>query len=208
MKERRRTFRRVHTALNFIRDKIGARKVITFMGFSGSGYEHRERVEDLIRSILDNYSPSNFIVNAGATKDGIGMVYPTAKNMGFITTGIVSTQAKKYQAEISDHVDYVLFMQDATWGGFIESTSKKNQTKKLSLTSAVMVEVSDVIHAIGGGAVSRDELIVASEKGKEVYFVPAEKNHTIAINNARKKNQPLPTDFRGQLELYWNTLRK
>ena len=206
MKKHHRTFRKKHTVLKFIRTKTGDRKIITFMGYSGSGYEHKEKIEDLIISTLINYSPSEFIVNAGATVDGIGMVYPMAKNLGFTTTGIVSTQAKKYRAEISGDVDYVMFIQDSTWGGFLEPSSNDDQIKKLSLTSWVMVEVSDIIYAFGGGAVSRDEMITAIDQGKEVHFVPAEKNHSRAIDKARRKNQPQPTDFRGQLDLYWSTL--
>jgi transaldolase len=57
--------------------------------------------------ILDEFDPSKTIVNIGATPEGIGAVYELAKRRGFTTTGIVSTQAKKYDAELSPCVDYV-----------------------------------------------------------------------------------------------------
>ena len=45
--------------------------------------------------ILDEFDPSKTIVNIGATPEGIGAVYELAKRRGFVTTGIISTQAKK-----------------------------------------------------------------------------------------------------------------
>jgi len=60
-----------------------------------------------------------------------------------------------------------------------------------------MVESSDVMVAIGGGDVTRDELTAAKELGKEVRFIPADMNHQKAIDTARRKGTPEPTDFRG-----------
>ncbi len=60
-----------------------------------------------------------------------------------------------------------------------------------------MVENSDVVIAIGGGEVARDELTAAKRSGKRVQFIPADMNHRIALEKALKKGQPAPTDFRG-----------
>jgi shikimate kinase len=60
-----------------------------------------------------------------------------------------------------------------------------------------MVENSDVMIAIGGGEVARDELTAAKRSGKRVEFIPADMNHQVAREKAQKKGQPPPTDFRG-----------
>jgi hypothetical protein len=165
--------------------------VVTFVGYSGAGYEDAEAMLAEARNALSVHSPQKTIVNIGATSSGIGQVYTVAKKMGFETTGIVSTQAKKHKAEISPHVDTVFYVEDDTWGGFLENT------EQLSPTSQVMVECSDVIIGIGGGAVSRDEMIAANRQSKTVKFIPADMNHKIAIEEARKTNQRAPSDFRG-----------
>lgn len=111
--------------------------------------------------------------------------------MGFETTGIVSTQALEAEVAVSPDVDHVFFVEDATWGGFIEGT------ELLSPTSRAMVEVSDQIVGIGGGAVGRDEMLAARRLGKPVTFIPADMDHERALEKARRKSLPTPTDFRG-----------
>ena len=114
-----------------------------------------------------------------------------AKKKGFTTSGIVSTQARESKVSLSTCVDVVFFVKDASWGGFLEGT------ERLSPTSAVMVDVSDRIVAVGGGDVARDELIAAKRAGKNVTFIAADMNHAIARERALKAGQPAPTDFRG-----------
>ena len=85
----------------------------------------------------------------------------------------------------------MFFVKDASWGGFVKGT------ESLSPTSAAMVEVSDRLVAIGGGEVTRDELVAAKRAGKDVHFIAADMNHAIARERALKRGQPVPTDFRG-----------
>ncbi len=165
--------------------------VLTLLGYSGADYEDRAALLAHATEILDRADPKSTIVNIGATSDGIGVVYELAKKKGFATSGIVSTQARESKASISPCVDVVFFVKDASWGGFIEGT------ERLSPTSTAMVEVSDRLVAIGGGDVARDELIAAKRAGKDVRFIPADMNHAIAREGARKQGQPPPTDFRG-----------
>ena len=165
--------------------------VITFVGYSDAGYEDSDRMLDEARSVLSVHSPKKAIVNIGATSSGIGAVYDLAKKMGFETTGIVSTEAKKYEAEISPQVDRVFYVTDDAWGGF------KENTQVLTPTSQAMVQCSDIIIGIGGGPVARDEMIAAKREGKTIKYVPADMNHKTAIDKARKKGLPLPTDFKG-----------
>ena len=166
-------------------------KVLTFLGYSAAEYENKAEMLKRAARVLDEFDPGATIVNIGATPEGMGAAYETAKRRGFLTTGIVSTQAKGNKVNLSPCVDVVFYVRDATWGGFTPGT------KRLSPTSAAMVENSDVIVAIGGGEVSRDELIAAKRLGKKVQFIPADMNHEIARERARKRGQPAPTDFRG-----------
>jgi len=59
------------------------------------------------------------------------------------------------------------------------------------------VEVSSSFVGIGGGDVARDELSAARKRGKPVVFIPADMNHRLAKEKARKRGEPEPTDFRG-----------
>jgi hypothetical protein len=173
----------------FFKDK--EMRVLTFLGYSGAGYENTGTMLAHATQILDEFDPRTTIVNIGATPEGIGAVYEPAKRRGFVTAGIVSTQAKEHNVGLSPCVDIVFFVKDATWGGFLPGT------ERLTPTSRAMVENSDVVVAIGGGEVARDELIAAKRWGKEVRFIPADMNHQIARERALKRGLPPPTDFRG-----------
>ena len=167
------------------------KSVLTFLGYSAAGYQHREAMLDQASRVLDGFEPEATIVNIGATPDGIGAVYEIASKKGFMTTGIVSTQARDNEVELARCVDMVFYVSDATWGGFLPGG------KRLSPTSEAMVQSSDTLVAIGGGAVARDELTAARELGKQGRFIPADMNHDIAREKARRRGQPVPTDFGG-----------
>ena len=167
------------------------RQVVTFAGFSGAGYEDERAMLDHAAAILDQYDPAVTIVNIGATAEGIGAVYGLAKRKGFMTTGIVSTQARAENVALSPDVDRVFFVADSSWGG------KLPDSDRLSPTSTAMVENSDVFVAIGGGDVARDEMAAAERAGKTVRFIPADMDHRAALEKAKKKGQPPPTTFGG-----------
>ena len=166
-------------------------QVLTFLGYSGAGYQNQAVMLEEASRALDKFDPQTTIVNIGATAEGIGAVYELAKRKGFFTTGIVSTQAKESKVLLSPCVDVVFFVNDPTWGGFIPGT------KTLSPTSTAIVENSNMVVAIGGGEVARDELIAAKRLGKQVQFIPADMNHQVARDKALKKGKLAPTEFRG-----------
>ena len=91
---------------------------------------------------------------------------------------------------MSDDVEVVYVIQDNTWGG--------RQGTRLSPTSEAMVEACDEMIGVGGGAIARDELEEARRRGKPVKFFPADMNHALATEKARKANDPLPTNFHGE----------
>ena len=134
----------------------GAKKtVLTFMGYSGAGYEDQASMLQQAERILGEFDPKSTIVNIGATAEGIGAIYEVAKRKGFVTAGIVSAQAKQYKVALSPYVDYVFYVEDALWGGLLKGTTR------LSPTSEAIVENSDIVVGIGGGEIARDELIAA-----------------------------------------------
>ncbi len=166
--------------------------VITFVGFSGAGYERPDSLLEIVTGILDEYDSEKTILNIGATPEGIGLVYALGFGKKMTTTGIVSTQALEYDAKASPLCQHVFYIEDDSWGGY------KEGTEILSPTSTAMIEVSDEIIGIGGGAVARDELMAAQALGKKVRFYDLEMNHQTAIDKAESKGNPKPTDFRGE----------
>ncbi|HEU4679811.1 MAG TPA: hypothetical protein VFS35_09850 [Terrimicrobiaceae bacterium] len=174
---------------SFIDEKQMA--VVTFAGYSAAEYEDPKALRAHASRILASLDPAKTLINIGATEAGIGAVYELAKQKGFTTLGIVSSLARDEQVPLSPCVDYVFYVKDTHWGGKIPGTDR------LSPTSQALVECSNSFFAIGGGDVARDEMLAARKLGKPVAFIPADLNHRIAREKARKKGQPEPTDFRG-----------
>lgn len=166
------------------------KKVISFFGYSDR-YQDEEAMLNIAKGVLAEYSPGTWLLNAGATRGGIGAAYPIAKALGFITTGIVSSQVLQDLDEISEAVDYVCIVRDNQWGG------KLSGSNLLSPTSQAMVACSDVLIGIGGGEISRDEMVAGEAQGKPVRFYPAEINHEHMIRRALSKGLPEPQSFRG-----------
>jgi hypothetical protein len=164
--------------------------VITFFGYSIE-YENEKAMQEIVKDVLSRYSPEAFLINVGATSGGIGATYPIAKSLGFKTTGIVSTLALQYLDNISGAVDRVCFVTDDQWGG------KLPDSNDLSPTSRAIIECTDILIGIGGGEISRDELVAGSERGKPVHFYPAEISHTLLILRAQKMNLPPPVSYWG-----------
>ena len=118
-------------------------------------------------------------------------MYEVAKRLGFTTMGIVSTQARDQAVPLSKCVDHVFFVKDATWGGRLAHGGA------LSPTSTAIVGISTVFVGIGGGDVTRDELLAARRASKPVTFVAADMNHALAVEKAKKAGRPAPTQFSG-----------
>jgi len=167
------------------------KNVVTFFGYSGAGYQDKNGMLQIAETVLSEYSPKTSLINIGATKSGIGRVYPIAQSMGFITTGIVSSEALECLDEISAAVDHICFVKDEQWGG------KLLNSNDLSPTSGAMVACTDILIGIGGGEIGRDELIAGREQGKPVRFYPAEMSHEYLIRRAQKLDLPSPISFLG-----------
>jgi hypothetical protein len=165
-------------------------EILTFVGYSGAGYEDPDALHQHIKTVLSFHDPKKHIINCGATEEGIGVFYEIAKACGFETMGIVSSKAATSECKLSRYVDTVFFVADETWGGCLPNG-------KLSPTSAAMVAVSDMMVGIGGGAVARDELLAARQADKRTIYIPADLDHQKAIKRAVSMNEPIPTDFSG-----------
>ncbi|HMO49135.1 MAG TPA: hypothetical protein PKB14_24315 [Rubrivivax sp.] len=176
-----------------IRDFVRAsgKQLITFVGYSGAGYEDPAAMRAAAEQVLAGYDPARTLVNIGGTAAGIGEVYALAKRRGFATLGIVSSLARDGGEPLSPCVDQVFFVRDASWGG------RAPGSKRLAPTSAAIVANSHALIGIGGGEIARDELLAARAAGKPVRFVPADMNHAAARDKARAKGQSEPVDFRG-----------
>jgi len=164
--------------------------ILTFFGYM-AGYENEEEMFGIVREVLSNHSPRTTLVNDGVTKWGLGEMYPLAKSLGFTTAGIVSKLILADPSDISGSVDHICFIDDAQWGG------KLPGVEELSPTSRAMVDSSDILVAIGGGDICRDELLAAEELGKPIRYYPAEINHESAIRIAKRKGLPPPESFMG-----------
>lgn len=165
--------------------------VLTFGGYSASGYEDPQAMMARAELELAARRPADTLVNIGATAVGIGAVYDLAKRMGFTTMGIVSSRARDEKVELSRCVDLVFYVPDPSWGG------RLRHSERLSPTSEAIVLVSGTYIAIGGGEIARDELLAMRQAGRTTVFVPADTNHKLALEQARKAHRPKPTDFRG-----------
>jgi hypothetical protein len=171
--------------------KATGKKVLTFVGYSGAGYQDPDALIREASRILDRHAAARTLINIGGTAEGIGQIYALAKGKGFETLGIVSSLARQEQLPLSPCVDTVFFVPDSTWGGELP------QGKGLSPTSSAIVYCSDALVGIGGGEVARDELLAARRAGKPVTFIPADMNHELAREKARSKGQPEPKEFGG-----------
>lgn len=170
--------------------KAQGKSVLSFYGYAVD-YQNATEPRKTVRDVLLKHAPSTTLVNYGATKAGMGAVYPLAKSMGFTTTGIVSTLALYTPGEISPDVEHICFIGDTQWGG------KVGDSEELSPTSKAMIACSDMLVALGGGEISRDELVAARDIGKPVEYYPAEVNHEWVLARARNKGIPPPDTFWG-----------
>lgn len=177
-------------AISFM--KRQGKTILTFFGYSVE-YNDKEEMFKVVRETLSQYSPEKTLVNIGATARGLGEAYPLIKSLGFVTTGIVSSEALTYPESISEAVDHVCFITDKQWGG------KLPNSNELSPTSKAMVGCSDILVAIGGNDISRDELLEGKAQGKPIQYFPAEMDHDAAVRRAKYLGVPMPESFMGSV---------
>ena len=170
------------------------KKVYSLFGYSALGYEDTQRLEEAIKRDLEPLSREEYVINIGATEEGIGMAYRVAKNMGFKTIGVVSTQALSYSGRFSDFVDSIYIVNDDYWGGIVPGTNTIAETTKAFLG------VSDFISAYGGGENTAVTLKFAKEQGIPTKFEDFDMNHELADKVAKARGVQ-PGNYKGQAYL-------
>src|SRR5215813_8320271 len=96
--------------------------VLTFVGYSGAGYEDEAWMLKQAERVLGEYDPATTIVNLRATPEGIGAVYELAIRKGFLTTGIMSRQPRQFCVKLSPYLAYAFYVKDSTWGRLVPET--------------------------------------------------------------------------------------
>lgn len=172
-----------------LKNRVGDREVITFVGYSGRGYENEEKMLAMAEKFLKTKDPKETVVNIGVTPEGIGAIYPLAKRLGFETFGIVSTQASKYLGGVSN-VDNPYLVEDKAWGGYADASKKE-----LTPTSKAMVAASNTMVAYGGGGVGLAELEQGVANGVKVKAYLFDENHKKSTAKALKSGKPAPKIF-------------
>jgi hypothetical protein len=157
------------------------KKVYTLFGYSALGYEDEAKLKETVRRDLEPLSRDEYVINIGATEEGIGKMYEVAKEMGFKTIGVVSTQALSYSGRFSESVDSIYIVNDDYWGGYVPGTDKLAETTKAYLG------VSDFISAYGGGINTVVTLKFAKELGIPTKFEEFDMNHALADKAFKEK---------------------
>jgi hypothetical protein len=154
------------------------RRVVTFAGFGELGYQDEAAFDAIVRAELDRFDPPSTIVNTGTLitrgfQLGVAAVYPIARARGFLTTGVHPSVALAHAREhaLSPAVERIYFVEDTTWGGYLENT------ETLSNTLTALLAISSELVAIGGGDHTAQEVAAFMARGKAVRFIPAEMHH-------------------------------
>lgn len=174
------------------------KKVFTLFGYSARGYEDMEKLTEEIKKDLEKISPVEYIIAIGATEEGIGAMYKVAKDMGFTTIGIVSTQALSYSGRFSEFVDSIYIVNDDYWGGIIPGTTKLAETTKTFLG------VCDIIAAYGGGTNTAITLKFAKEMGIKTQFKEFEMNHA----TAHMSKNVVEKDYKGEASIWFSSQKE
>ena len=97
--------------------KATGKQVLTFVGYSGAGYQDPDALTQEASRILDRHDPARTLINSGGTAEGIGQILVLAKGKGFATLGVVSSLARQERVHLSPCVDTMFYLPDKTWGG-------------------------------------------------------------------------------------------
>jgi hypothetical protein len=181
--------------------------VLSFAGFGELGYQEKSLVEKTIGEVLDKWDVNEILVNSGTLlreggEEGIALVYRLAKERGIETCGLHPSISLQFSDThpVSPFSDHVFFVEDPTWGGFL------NEQLDLSPTLKLLLEVTDELIVIGGGKHTADELTAFWQNGKQVHYYPAQMNHQFAKKWFTQEGLAIP-DFNGPAYDVWLSLK-
>jgi hypothetical protein len=152
--------------LPFVQNK----KVISFAGFSASGYKDLAALVRHLTSILSIYQQEadNYIVNAGCSRQGIGVVYTLSRMVGIETMGLcVKRVESSSYCEYLDHAVIFDEKDNRRYGG------------PTTVCSQSLVNISDHCYFLGGGRSSMEELSMFRSSGKQYLFFEYERSPTV-----------------------------
>ena len=183
--------------------ELKGKYVLSFAGFGELGYQDIAYVEGVIRDELSRWKPDEILVNSGTLlrvggQEGIAVVYRLAKELGIETCGIhpgISLQWADTHP-VSAFADHVYFVEDGTWGGYIDDQFEPSPTLK------VLLQVTDELIVIGGGKHAADELAAFLQNGKCVKYFPAQMNHQVTLDWCAKSGVDIP-DLNGAAHKLW-----
>jgi len=193
---------RIHSADEIVASYRRYRCVATFLGFGELGYEDPTTFEELVERELASFDRQDVVINAATLitvglARGVADVYEIARHAGFRTAGLypsVSLLGAESHC-LSAFVDDVYFIQDETWGGYLEGSTVASATLR-ALTS-----ITDQVVAIGGGKHTAQELDEFLARGVPVRYHALEMNRAIATRWHGERGEDLK-DFLGSA--YWS----
>lgn len=184
-----------------------SRHVIYFAGYGELGYEQEGSVRSVALQVLSQWSTDKVLVHSGTLMrlgghDGIAEVYRVARELGIETSGIHPSISMDFADthHVSPDCDHVFFVEDTTWGGFLDGSGELSPTLDLHL------KVSDELVMIGGGKHAADELRAFLDFQKPVRYFPADMNHATTRQWAEQEGLAI-TDLRGRAHSVWDTIR-
>jgi hypothetical protein len=147
------------------------RTVVVLVGFSGQGYKSPDVVERILAGLVKEFGDDAVFI-AGATKDGIGMIYSLLPSVvealgfhGVSAYGLVSECGRKYAASFGPCRGHVFIPDpDKTWDCVLPDGAGSANVDILRHGKR------GVLVAIGGGPVACRELTEAIQKGREAII--------------------------------------
>lgn len=183
------------------------KRVIYFAGYGELGYEEEGVVRSVALHVLSEWPADEVLVHSGTLmrlggQDGIAEVYRVARELGIETTGIHPSISMEFADthRVSPDCDHVFFVEDKTWGGFLDGCGQLSPTLELHL------KVSDELVVIGGGKHAADELQAFLDSGKPVRYFPAEMNYATTLQWTKGAGVTM-ADFQGAARSVWDTIR-
>ena len=165
---------------------IGNKKTLVFGGFSGMGYADIDllkiTLKERIQTEIDSNGLNNVAVIAGATSDGIGIVYSVAKELGVSTYGIVSEAGKAYGSD--PFCDKTFFVADPNKTWQVMSPTNDSYMVDVAKTNGVLVYY-------GGGDVAVSEIKEAKMKGIPVELDVSFEPNPVQVEKKRVKSPDL-----------------
>ncbi|CAK8738429.1 hypothetical protein SODG_002078 [Sodalis praecaptivus] len=179
--------------------------VLVFCGFSGLGYNNEVALIETIRTTLtaaiNCHGSENICVAAGATHEGIGIIYELAKEKGIKTIGLVSEQARG-SALLSAACDECLFIPDPTASWDVRDPEGNSYMVYLATDNKGINKTGEFL-VFGGGYITLNELKEAEGLGLNITvyaeFEPCSQRAAVRLQgNPQLDISPVRTAWKGK----------